>query len=132
MVYYLVISSVITFVSYLFPYFFVLIFRRPPRSTRPDPLFPYDTLFRSLLRFASDSKSSLEITGAIAFVSCSSGPCRNAPGVATSLHHPCTAVRSQIQSNSRPLGGSPSSTYFRIANDDRRQDRKSTRLNSSH
>src|SRR3546814_9126101 len=23
--------------------------RRPPRSTRPDPLFPYTTLFRSIL-----------------------------------------------------------------------------------
>src|SRR3546814_18778843 len=26
--------------------------RRPPRSTRTDPLFPYTTLFRSVLRFA--------------------------------------------------------------------------------
>src|SRR3546814_16605240 len=27
--------------------FFVLMIRRPPRSTRPDTLFPYTTLFRS-------------------------------------------------------------------------------------
>src|SRR3546814_805851 len=27
--------------------FFLLIIRRPPRSTRPDTLFPYTTLFRS-------------------------------------------------------------------------------------
>src|SRR3546814_6473462 len=27
--------------------FFVLMVRRPPRSTRTDPLFPYTTLFRS-------------------------------------------------------------------------------------
>src|SRR3546814_2787921 len=27
--------------------FFFLMFRRPPRSTRTDPLFPYTTLFRS-------------------------------------------------------------------------------------
>src|SRR3546814_3144044 len=27
--------------------FFVLVFRRPPRSTRADTLFPYTTLFRS-------------------------------------------------------------------------------------
>src|SRR3546814_13590501 len=26
---------------------FFLMVRRPPRSTRPDPLFPYTTLFRS-------------------------------------------------------------------------------------
>src|SRR3546814_9476075 len=28
--------------------------RRPPRSTRPDTLFPYTTLFRSLLALKSD------------------------------------------------------------------------------
>src|SRR3546814_15574009 len=28
-------------------YFFVLMIRRPPRSTRTDTLFPYTTLFRS-------------------------------------------------------------------------------------
>src|SRR3546814_17815116 len=27
---------------------FVLMIRRPPRSTRPDTLFPYTTLFRSV------------------------------------------------------------------------------------
>src|SRR3546814_13519015 len=30
-------------------YFFFLIIRRPPRSTRTDTLFPYPTLFRSAL-----------------------------------------------------------------------------------
>src|SRR3546814_13776270 len=29
-------------------YFFFLLIRRPPRSTRTDTLFPYTTLFRSL------------------------------------------------------------------------------------
>src|SRR3546814_20881705 len=29
------------------PVFFFFIIRRPPRSTRTDPLFPYTTLFRS-------------------------------------------------------------------------------------
>src|SRR3546814_19849038 len=29
--------------------FFLLMIRRPPRSTRTDTLFPYTTLFRSLL-----------------------------------------------------------------------------------
>src|SRR3546814_12518939 len=33
------------YVSY---YFFFLMIRRPPRSTRTDTLFPYTTLFRSL------------------------------------------------------------------------------------
>src|SRR3546814_6457863 len=31
----------------LFMYFFFLMIRRPPRSTRTDTLFPYTTLFRS-------------------------------------------------------------------------------------
>src|SRR3546814_12886890 len=29
-------------------FFFFLMIRRPPRSTRPDTLFPYPTLFRSI------------------------------------------------------------------------------------
>src|SRR3546814_11053518 len=35
--------------DYLFSsfFFFFLMFRRPPRSTRTDTLFPYTTLFRS-------------------------------------------------------------------------------------
>src|SRR3546814_12426167 len=34
--------------------FFFLIIRRPPRSTRTDTLFPYTTLFRSLLHLQPD------------------------------------------------------------------------------
>src|SRR3546814_13499183 len=33
----------------MFFYFFFLMIRRPPRSTRTDTLFPYTTLFRSML-----------------------------------------------------------------------------------
>src|SRR3546814_8514574 len=32
-------------------FFFFLMIRRPPRSTRTDTLFPYTTLFRSVPRF---------------------------------------------------------------------------------
>src|SRR3546814_12066456 len=32
----------------MFIFFFFLMIRRPPRSTRTDTLFPYTTLFRSL------------------------------------------------------------------------------------
>src|SRR3546814_9844343 len=35
-------------------FFFFLIIRRPPRSTRTDTLFPYTTLFRSLSDEAGD------------------------------------------------------------------------------
>src|SRR3546814_20476044 len=34
-------------------YFFFLLIRRPPRSTRTDTLFPYTTLFRSPARHSS-------------------------------------------------------------------------------
>src|SRR3546814_9456704 len=33
--------------SHIFCFFFFLMIRRPPRSTRTDTLFPYTTLFRS-------------------------------------------------------------------------------------
>src|SRR3546814_11508883 len=32
---------------YVYEFFFFLMIRRPPRSTRTDTLFPYTTLFRS-------------------------------------------------------------------------------------
>src|SRR3546814_15663031 len=33
--------------DYMYSYYFFLMIRRPPRSTRTDTLFPYTTLFRS-------------------------------------------------------------------------------------
>src|SRR3546814_4000224 len=42
-----ILSFVLRCVSY---FFFFLMIRRPPRSTRTDTLFPYTTLFRSGLR----------------------------------------------------------------------------------
>src|SRR3546814_7843379 len=37
-------------------YFFFLMIRRPPRSTRTDTLFPYTTLFRSLDGWAMEAR----------------------------------------------------------------------------
>src|SRR3546814_16947021 len=37
----------------LFLFFFFLMIRRPPRSTRTDTLFPYTTLFRSTTHLAA-------------------------------------------------------------------------------
>src|SRR3546814_9749313 len=48
----------------LFFVFFFLMIRRPPRSKRTDTLFPYTTLFRSILALSSAvRKSMLSITG---------------------------------------------------------------------
>src|SRR3546814_15108604 len=48
-----------------FLYFFFLMIRRPPRSTRTDTLFPYTTLFRS----AHDNRGAIVI--------CEDGPIDN-------------------------------------------------------
>src|SRR3546814_11572929 len=39
--------------------------RRPPRSTRTDTLFPYTTLFRSLLRSALDSPNNVRASSVL-------------------------------------------------------------------
>src|SRR3546814_4506293 len=49
---------------YMFNVVFFLMIRRPPRSTRTDTLFPYTTLFRSLMQisdraYAIDNQESL-------------------------------------------------------------------------
>src|SRR3546814_16808545 len=43
-----------------FCYFFCLMIRRPPRSTRTDTLFPYTTLFRSAQILAQEEVRVLE------------------------------------------------------------------------
>src|SRR3546814_12230378 len=40
-------------------FFFFLMTRRPPRSTRTDTLFPYTTLFRSTIGHVDHGKTSL-------------------------------------------------------------------------
>src|SRR3546814_7105977 len=47
-------------------FFFFLMIRRPPRSTRTDTLFPYTTLFRSVLKISlpgGDGERSLAVHG---------------------------------------------------------------------
>src|SRR3712207_7664011 len=86
-----------------FMFFFFLMIRRPPRST----LFPYTTLFRSQERDAEPGRVGNEEDGALERRACGRGerqdPAENDPDAR------------------RPADG-----------EDRPQDRKSTRLNSSH
>src|SRR3546814_1010493 len=56
-------------------YFFFLMIRRPPRSTRTDTLFPYTTLFRSASRRVRIS-SSLSTNAAISSTTPASSPTR--------------------------------------------------------
>src|SRR3546814_11541676 len=57
--------------SYAYFFFFLMI-RRPPRSTRTDTLFPYTTLFRSIIgvslnkRFPTASLLVVTVSGAVA------------------------------------------------------------------
>src|SRR3546814_12315647 len=43
-------------------FFFFLMIRRPPRSTRTDTLFPYTTLFRSVFDVTIACRNGSEIT----------------------------------------------------------------------
>src|SRR3546814_14580371 len=89
-------------------FFFFLIIRRPPRSTRTDTLFPYTTLFRS----SSDDEIPLV-----------SDPVRKAPKSA-SKPKPApetSSARQPAKANVRYRPGGQQTA-----------DRKSTRLNSSH
>src|SRR2546430_17458287 len=78
-------------------FFFFLMIRRPPRST----LFPYTTLFRSLL---------------------------GRPAGAEAPPAPLPGVRSRLLLPARPVPALPRARHHL----DPGEDRKSTRLNSSH
>src|SRR3546814_20603610 len=96
----------------LLVFFFFLMIRRPPRSTRTDTLFPYTTLFRSQhlttdpIAQGVDGKGQL---GCLHWVLGHGG--RDLHALAGLVRHPFRAERLAIE-----RGG----------------DRKSTRLNSSH
>src|SRR3546814_15939261 len=93
-------------------YFFLLMIRRPPRSTRTDTLFPYTTLFRSLCDH-----------GAAATVWSEKAERPDLPPGAEE-EPSCREPRSIRRLPTRclgPIGSRPTT-----------RDRKSTRLNSSH
>src|SRR3546814_14056369 len=50
---------------YLLSFFFFLMIRRPPRSTRTDTLFPYTTLFRSRSRAAQAGAEDVRVLHAV-------------------------------------------------------------------
>src|SRR3546814_18470926 len=101
---FLVIAILLAYITYMFMCLFFLMIRRPPRSTRTDTLFPYTTLFRS---WRASQRWPCSIAGEIA-----------------------AAIS---------LGDLRSGGAYRDRTDDLKlaklalsQDRKSTRLNSSH
>src|SRR3546814_16878147 len=89
-------------------WFVFLMIRRPPRSTRTDTLFPYTTLFRSQELLADVAGRCLALHGSLG-----------------------GAVLDGLQA--RRLDCRAGRQIFRhAAGDLEDQDRKSTRLNSSH
>src|SRR3546814_14682301 len=103
--------------------------RRPPRSTRTDTLFPYTTLFRSIdteamaaaslgqVHRARRKKDGLELCVKIQY-----------PGVADAIESDIrTLSRLLIMTRLTPKGLDLQPVFNEV-----REDRKSTRLNSSH
>src|SRR3546814_21041223 len=96
----------ILFDCIMFFFFFFLMIRRPPRSTRTDTLFPYTTLFRSPIQTSVASPDAApDLRSA-----------RAAGGSNEGLSYARRACEPHL---SPPLPRAD-------------QDRKSTRLNSSH
>src|SRR3546814_1173054 len=120
--------------------------RRPPRSTRTDTLFPYTTLFRSLvkaghrvavasnsheairnvllgcLRASEEDGGGFPVSFAHKVSSGDDGYARDCPV------HRATANDDLILARATVVGG----TAFFFAREENVQDRKSTRLNSGH
>src|SRR3546814_16507879 len=93
---------------------FFLMLRRPPRSTRTDTLFPYTTLFRSTK--ISTGKTAQASAKKVAATTCEK---------TTEL-----AVNKGVVQASQKAGQEVAKK--KIANKLDLEDRKSTRLNSSH
>src|SRR3546814_19315480 len=96
---------------YCLLHFFFLMIRRPPRSTRTDTLFPYTTLFRSggIWRLVDRGLQQIRRVGVTFVIPADIELHRG--------HGAIGIVRLYVE----PVAAGP-----------RRQDRKSTRLNSSH
>src|SRR3546814_13736441 len=98
--------------------------RRPPTSTRTDTLFPYTTLFRSLLvpsaQHFQDQQAHADTSVAEQRVEAVEGEVDEPEP--EDVHHDATELHSPAHEHgrSRSEGGAE------------QQDRKSTRLNSSH
>src|SRR3546814_14183933 len=100
----------------MFFYFFCLMIRRPPRSTRTDTLFPYTTLFRSRDTWTR-TMNGTGIPHHLTFDM----------GVQAKLSRFVVHQRGTVaETNLLYSGGTP--TLFEVWG----RDRKSTRLNSSH
>src|SRR3546814_4641160 len=120
--------------------FFFLSIRRPPVSTRTDTLFPYTTLFRSVNSFGVQVSGSSNTTssggsslGALSarfpLAPNRAEACKAYPIIPTRSIHATPFVSEERYIGCRRRRRHFGSTRIRAAG---AQDRKSTRLNSSH
>src|SRR3546814_5252775 len=108
--------------------------RRPPRSTRTDTLFPYTTLFRSVI-----TPWEKQIVGAVekAILGSDLGLTPNTAGTVIRLNLPAL-TEERRKELSKVVHGEGEDAKVAIrnirrdANQQVKEDRKSTRLNSSH
>src|SRR3546814_13174659 len=99
--------------------------RRPPRSNRTDTLFPYTTLFRSLIAAEADGQSGHGLSRVAAYAGqAKSGKVDG---------HAVPKVEELSESAVRiDAGAGFAFPALERARTELREDRKSTRLNSSH
>src|SRR3546814_20571941 len=98
--------------TYYFGFFFVLMIRRTPRSTRTDTLFPYTTLFRS------------HVAGGENFID---GSPVGVVALGITIYITATVVGDAQRVKQTFVHG-----VYKAHREQYQVDRKSTRLNSSH
>src|SRR3546814_12081752 len=103
--------------------------RRPPRSTRTDTLFPYTTLFRSLFGSPPPTLETHRYGTKEDARGDRAGAGRRGGGADLRAQPAIGAVHARRRGR-RGARATPSRSATAAA--DRRRDRKSTRLNSSH
>src|SRR3546814_6381298 len=117
--------------------FLFLMIRRPPTSTRTDTLFPYTTLFRSLVDRCQGVSATRDGEG----LRLGDGVCQGFGALAegVELEHADWAVpdhgsrlRDHLRVALRGIGADVEHHVVGADGVDRLQDRKSTRLNYSH
>src|SRR3546814_5336108 len=118
--------------------------RRPPRSTRTDTLFPYTTLFRSdmdKLRYVFDAVSLIrrELDGQVPLIGFSGSPwtlaCYMVEGCGSRDYRQIKTMlyqRPDLLHRILDINAQAVRQYLNTQIEAGAQDRKSTRLNSSH